>query len=446
MRANSPATTIIDDNNRMQINNNSNQNTQQADNNNKHNVEIVWSGEPTLFLVNLQDKKDLINGNVKTSTAPSVLLPITAAEQSDMFFNKINANHQLPIAKMDVKPPPPQYEEATKQIENSKKDESQIMTDVLDILIQNGELPADSVYGSKMIGNNRLECGPGPPSIEEILIKTEPSQLGLTKPVGTTNINSDIMNNKSLDCDDSMNNFDMLFRPGMQQQTSSKNDSMLNVKYKPIAQPIAETLPSYNNVVDIKPYEELELMELISQQLDMEIGLDQCPPQYDQIGNDMKIMSMPMNNPIISSNPIPKLSRRDMNPSLQPSLNELIQQKQCENNVNSYNNNYDPCHSTPMDIEEFENSLSSFDFHTIGDMHNDGQMNTPQHPFTETMHTQPMDQHQQQQQHHIDNSHMQNGASTSHSMGHSNIMDLFNTEDFKMASDPLTWDEVDFVV
>lgn len=439
LRSNSPATTIIDDTSRLQINNNNNNQNTHLDNN-KRNVEIVWNGEPTLYLVNLQGKKDILNGNAETSVAPSILVPISAAQNTDMFFNKINANQQIPIAKMDVKPPPPQYEEATKQVENSKKEQSQIMTDVLDILIQNGELPADSIYGGGKVTDGRMGCIQ-PPSGAHNLLKVEQDRLSADLTLNKPNIgelNTPVIDGKQLDCDDSMDSFDMLFRQTVQQP---KHDLLLDVKEKP---PIPETLPSYNNingVVDIKPYEDLELMELMSQQLDMDIGLDQCA-QYEHVNTDIKPVPMTIGNPIINANQVPKLTRRDMNPSLQPSLNEIIQQKQSETIANNnYNNNYELCHTTPMDIEEFENSLSSFDFHTIGDIHNDGQINTPQHPFTEQMHTQPMDQHLMDGMHH-----MQNGAGTSLSLGHGNILDLFNTDDFKMSNDALPWDEVDFAV
>lgn len=436
LRANSPATTIIDDTSRLQINNNNNQTTRLD--NNKRNVGIVWNGEPTLYLVNLQGKKDILNGNTDTSIAPSILVPISAAQNTDMFFNKINANHQTPVTKMEIKPPPPQYEEATKQVENRKKEQSQIMTDVLDILIQNGELPADSVYGTKIIGN-RMDCIQVPPGTHNLL-KVEPDCPSTGSTLNKPNIgdlNTPAIDGKQLDCDDSMDSFDMLLRQTVQQP---KHNPQLDVKENP---PIPETLPSYNSintVGDIKPYEDLELMELMSQQLDMDIGLDQCT-QYDHVNNDIKPMTMSLGNSMINTNQVPKLTRRDMNPSLQPSLNEIIQQKQSESVANNYNNNYELCHTTPMDIEEFENSLSSFDFHTIGDIHNDGQINTPQHPFTEQMHGQPMDQHAMDGMHN-----MQNGAGPSISLGHANIMDLFNTDDFKMSNDTLSWDEVDFAV
>lgn len=438
-----------------QLNNNNNNQNTQIDNN-KRNVEIVWSGEPTLFLVNLQEKKDVLNGNVKSSPAQSILVPIAAPQTTDMYLNKINANHQLPVTKMDTKPPPPQYEEATKQVENIKKEQqqfqnkSQIMTDVLDILIQNGELPESAVYETKPMDNRLMGQHQQSPSTNAMrLVKVEPNRLSgemvLTK-VDQGGQTSEAMDIKQqADCDDSMDSFDMLFRQTVHQP---KHDPSLDVKQKP---PIDTTVAPYNNmsmsnmnnVVDIKPYEDLELMELMSQQLDMDIGLDPCP-QYAQVNNsDHKQMPMSIGNGIINTNQEPKLSRRDMNPSLQPSLNELIKQKQCENLVNSYNNNFDVCHTTPMDIEEFENSLSSFDFHTIGDINNDGQINTPQHTFIESVPTQSMVHN-----HHIDAGHhnMQNGAGSSLSMNHTNILDLFNTDDFKMSSDALSWDDVDFAV
>lgn len=90
-----------------------------------------------------------------------------------------------------------------------------------------------------------------------------------------------------------------------------------------------------------------------------------------------------------------------------------------------------------MDIEDFENSLSHFDFSSIGV--SDEQINTPPHSFS------------QLQQHNPQHTSMGNGVDVDSydpnlSINNDNYLDFFNIDDFKMGSDNTLSFGVDFPV
>lgn len=98
--------------------------------------------DAALVLNQLVGKAKLVNGHARTHSLPnflnSIVTPIiTAAPEIKTEYTDVKNEYTE-----DVKPPPPLYEEATKQIKKEKNNvKSQIVDDVLEILIKNGELP-----------------------------------------------------------------------------------------------------------------------------------------------------------------------------------------------------------------------------------------------------------------------------------------------------------------
>lgn len=186
--------------------------------------------------------------------------------------------------------------------------------------------------------------------------------------------------------------------------------------------------------------------------------------------------------------------RRDMNPSLQPSLSELIQQQQNlhqirqQQTINSHLNNHrsnsssnndtnnnlsssldsnpnnnlidynspfylgnqtnpiatsSGLHLGSMDIEYFDNTLAQFDFSLPSTA---SQLSAPNHTSTVNF---DANDHQM-----VNSLNTSNGIMTSNASSYypntsinanNHVLDLFNIDDFKMSGD-LPWSEVDYAV
>lgn len=103
---------------------------------------LLLNGADAALVLNqlLQGKAKLVNGHNRANSLPnflnSIVTPIIAAPEIKTEFNDVKTNYAEEIK------PPPLYEEATKQIKKEKNSvKSQIVDDVLEILIKNGELP-----------------------------------------------------------------------------------------------------------------------------------------------------------------------------------------------------------------------------------------------------------------------------------------------------------------
>nr|CAH7764199.1 unnamed protein product [Callosobruchus chinensis] len=111
---------------------------------------LLLNGTDAALVFNqlMQGKAKVVNGHARHNSLPnlisSLVTPILTAESK---ANYIDSNGAIPEIKIEYnnesKPPPPQYDEATKHLNNNKKNhiKSEIVDDVLEILIKNGELP-----------------------------------------------------------------------------------------------------------------------------------------------------------------------------------------------------------------------------------------------------------------------------------------------------------------
>lgn len=458
--------------------------------------KLVWSGEPTLFLVGLQDNKRIINGlqqhpKASATSIPSILVPISSgcAPPPPPPLPPLSPMIQISQAvlpnhiKVDIMKPslqPPQYEEATRQLDKTKKNvgknnvKSQVMTDVLEILIKHGELPETAVFDpTTPTPPNNLP--PGPPQKMTFqqskfpMSHAMPTKLLLTAAQAAQNV--EMLSPVHPDCSDSsVNSFDLfleqqekqvseqLQQDEQQQQQQQSYIQQQNdlLEFQQHQQQLLQQQQGLDKLdsqtssgnVDLKPFDDLEFMELMGHQLDMDMGDETCHPFQNNIQMNKPNLCSTIGADVGNS----KTGRRDMNPSLQPSLNDIILQQQQINGL-GFNNNYNTgninnttntnnnmnFNSTPMDIEDFENSLSSFDFSSITGVHDD-QINTPPHPFSQ-LQDHPVFHQQHQQSNQLLQS---TGIDSSHSYDpplaiNHDILDIFNIDDFKMSTDTLSW-------
>lgn len=110
---------------------------------------LLLNGNDAATVLNhlVQGKAKLINGHNRANSMPSFINTIVSPviNTPDIKMECIND---------DVKPPPPLYEEATKQIKKDKNYvKSQIVDDVLEILIKNGELPPSAAQDPSTPGS-----------------------------------------------------------------------------------------------------------------------------------------------------------------------------------------------------------------------------------------------------------------------------------------------------
>ncbi|KAJ8924643.1 hypothetical protein NQ315_000794 [Exocentrus adspersus] len=108
---------------------------------------IINADAALVFNQLMQGKAKVLNGHARTHSLPnflnSIVTPIIAAPAIKTEFSDELNKPDIKIEFSDEgnKPPPPLYEEATKQINKKNSVKSQIVDDVLEILIKNGELP-----------------------------------------------------------------------------------------------------------------------------------------------------------------------------------------------------------------------------------------------------------------------------------------------------------------
>lgn len=93
----------------------------------------------------MQGKVKLVNGQTRANSLPNFLSSVPVVPATVITAPEIQTTQSS--AAGDVKPPPPLYEEATKQIKKENNNvKSQIVDDVLEILIKNGELPPSAAH------------------------------------------------------------------------------------------------------------------------------------------------------------------------------------------------------------------------------------------------------------------------------------------------------------
>ncbi|XP_055707424.1 myocardin-related transcription factor A isoform X2 [Phlebotomus papatasi] len=434
---------------------------QQQQQSGKNNVEIVWNGEPTLLLVNLRDKKE----NHQQTSIPRILVPIAA--KADVEPPPLKPQE---IQVLGVKSEPPlsvQFDEmsggaaealkfitsqttstatpttATKTNGKIPHRNSQLITDVLEILIRNGELPesAAQIPVTPTTPGTATGGATGPPPLMEGIVFTKPNlpaptevpEFGSASENGGNAVESmDLLSPLHPDpISDAENAVDTL---NMFLEQSSTGMDAGGKECDP---------------VDLNHFDDLAFMELMSHQMDMDITEDgpteppPPPPPYSR-------------------------TRREMNPSLQPSLSELIQQQSSggffanggqstgsgNNNLHSSISNNNLVNEIQMEMDEFSNSLPPFDFPALsGTLSHD--VDNPTTPFTFSSvsglststattaddaapTTSVVSSHCGAEQNLYDNAHV--------AMQQDNLLDLLSFDDLRMSGESMPWSEVDFAV
>lgn len=483
----------------------------------KNGPELIWNGESTLLLVNFPDDKKILLPN---NGMRNIFVPLTTSQNVDAILKKVSLGAQLhqpqqsttvqltsPMPKLSShlhshiqsspikiekfqEIPVAQVTSPTHQLINCNS------TGMVDILVDGRQLSVQSPFGLAT-KTNAQPCNGNVPSPQppQLVTASTAHTTQSASPVSPANA-SKLLSNEFNGAHPS----DMLLNGNMNNELSavrchSNCDDMFlkqtdiflnNPDQIEMKQPKKESMEHESNTIDMKTFDDLELMELMGQQLDMDIGDDSC-----QLGND-KLVNMTNSN-----NATQAMScRRDMNPSLQPSLSELIQQQQSPSlhgtsansnrllndssntsttttngqlfsdmrnldslpsaydyNSNSFldsttSNNNNSLNLGSMDIEYFDNSLAQFDF-AIPDAtyHSNGLLTNPSQIGSNCSDT---------QMNHINSLMSNNSDSPSTSthdidqyypnMGntftHNAMLDLFNIDDFKMTSDPMNWHAV----
>nr|AAM29317.1 AT27794p [Drosophila melanogaster] len=412
--------------------------------------------------------KKILNGHQRTNSLPSIVFPIETKsiitqqqlqqlqqqQQQQQQFQPVQQPKQQQLNQVDIKlapAPPPQYEEATKQLAASKaaalngllplvkiKEEpvqspapaaaplpqtaplckrktasikSEQVSDVLDILIKQGELPESAALEPitpltplpelSMFNGATPTTAAGGASIVPLVPKLETP----VTPVQNLDMAMDTNEQHVGFASNQAPNHVFIESIDMAsplQTDSSAIDAESVAKTLDIfleqhhATPPPSTPPKSCHSGSEKPnspdaklnhFDEYELLELMSQQLEMDMGDDSSGYCHASAAK--------------SSNNNGNL-RRDLNPSLQPSINELLDASSSDNVLLNNNtgadvdfdadsfvaqlsqhvtgngnspgvncngsiessssavNSHFGSHSTPMDCDDFESTLNSF--------------------------------------------------------------------------------------
>lgn len=485
--------------------------------NQKNGPELIWNGESTLLLVNFPDDKKFL---VPNNAMRNIFVPFTATQNVDAILKKVNLGAQLQPHTAAV--------QLTSLPKLSSHLQSPIQTSGSPIKVEKfHDMPvAQGTSTHQLIGRNHSPAVANLTGMVDILVdgqqlsvqtpfslaaKTEPhncngvagspSMTSTSTPATKSSdfshvIPSDMMLNANMDsdispmrghsiCDDMyLNETDIFLNDTGRNDAASQK--MLQQQQQP--QPPDQSHHLRNGIVkkeatehDNNAFDDLELMELMGQQLDMDISDDSCQPISNMTSDKMLNMNNDSASNSLNSPSQTMSCRRDMNPSLQPSLSELIQQQQTpsshgsasnnsrlsgasnsadstnmhtnymnQDGLNDYNSNFFLDNNTissnnnnnlnlgSMDVEYFDHSLAQFDFAIPCPNQSNGLMNNSsqlplysESEMTNSMAFNPSGTNT--------NDDLGEYYSSSGSAGHNNILDLFNIDDIKMSADPMNW-------
>ncbi|KAL1518077.1 hypothetical protein ABEB36_001757 [Hypothenemus hampei] len=125
------------------------------------------SGDATFLYQLMQCKpgsnNKFLNGHARTNSLPNFVL---TADVKREFIEEVKQPPEIKVEFTDVRnspKPPPLYEEATKQMNKKNSVKSQIVDDVLEILIKNGELPPSAASYPSTPGSANAKAAQEPP-------------------------------------------------------------------------------------------------------------------------------------------------------------------------------------------------------------------------------------------------------------------------------------------
>lgn len=301
----------------------------------KNPNEFVWNGESTILLVNFPDDKKYVlssNPQATTTTMQNFLVPITTTSPNiNAIVKKINLSTQIQQQQQQLQPPPPppppvslhltqiaapKISSHAMNVNANKSLNVNKLQNMLGQQQQQQHQTLPNINGAITLvnsANHSLHNSPNQPSNNILLnnvsttlpfnvqpsasIKKEYSLFDASSSSGTdsTMIPNDLLLSANAmdtmspmqqsNCEDSCNSFDLFLSEAAQSHSDAakmhdQHDkvSAMNVKKEP-----SSMVPSMGTSidpcnVDLKTFDDLELMELMSQQLDMDISDDSCQP------------------------------------------------------------------------------------------------------------------------------------------------------------------------
>lgn len=299
----------------------------------KNSNEFVWNGESTILLVNFpDDKKYVLSSNPQaTTTMQNFLVPIsTNSSNINAIVKKINLNAQIQQQQQPPPPPPPPAPvnlhltqitapKISSHPMNVNANKSINVNKLQNMLGQQQQqqqqhqqhqtLPSiNSAITMVNSGNHSLHNSSNPNNVllnnvstalpfnvqPSASIKKEYSLFDASSASDSTMIPNDLLLSANAmdtmspmqqsNCEDSCNSFDLFLSEAAQSHSDAakmhnQHDKVntMNVKKEPSMVPNMSTSVDPCNV-DLKTFDDLELMELMSQQLDMDISDDSCQP------------------------------------------------------------------------------------------------------------------------------------------------------------------------
>lgn len=421
----------------------------------KKNVGIVLNKQQAVLVLNkLANKVKLVNEHNRSTSLSTILLPanILTTEQSNIITPQQNISNEVNILTHDdvptvtIKPkievdkseeidvkPPPQYEVATNQLKKPQRKnhiKSQIVDDVLEILIKNGELPPSAAQDPS------TPTTPGTSNLNNDLVYQNTIPPPPPLPYNNTNANlltSAENSNNVEDCTHLL--LDMSSAAQLNQDQYEQNQK--DVSGLLLGQQNDGHLDLKELGLDLETFDCLDFGTLdcdkLESELDMEIGMD-AVQNHDNSNMESYV------NEFVEQNV-------ENNTRIQDQSTDMLQ-----NNIvmtNRYNqslSNNNVCNSglsaifpsefmdigdTPMEMDEWLDSLIP-----VSELHDNNSISTPPHQYFVSQQHVP-----------ISMGTSQNSDLSSYDplLGtNSGAFDLLGIEDLKMHSTPLSWDKVDF--
>lgn len=427
----------------------------------KKNLGIVLNKQQAVLVLNKLAKGKLMNEHHRTASLPTILVPanLLTSEQTNVISSPQNISNEINLAHddmptitiepkidpesnevLDIKSPP-QYEIATSQLKKPQSKshiKSQIVDDVLEILIKNGELPPSAAQ------DPATPTTPGTAVLNNGLVYQNSSLIPPPPPLPYTASNANIL---TPDVTNQMDNCTRLLQDIA--SAAHLDHDQFDQDQKVVSDLLLEQQNEEGHLdlkalgLDLETFDCLDFGSLdcdkLESELDMEIGMDGVQNQ-DNSNMDSYVNEFVEQN-VIENNT--SMQEENVGPQsvdmLQNNISLTNRYNQSLSNNNVCNNGFGAVFppefmdigDTPMEMDEWLDSLIP-----VSELHDNNTMSTPPHQYFVTQQHMP-----------ISMATSQNADLSTYDplLGtNSGAFDLLGIEDLKMHSTPLSWDKVDF--
>lgn len=284
----------------------------------KNPNEFVWNGESTILLVNFtDDKKYVLSSNPQgTATMQNFLVPIsTSTPNINAIVKKINLSPQI---QQPTPPPPPVSLHLTQitapkiissrnkqphansrtqnmleqQQQQQQQQSQQQMLPSINTAITMPNSTNHTLHNATNLNNVLMSNVSATLPFNTTPVKKEFSLFDSSTATDSTMIPNDLLLSANAmdtlspmpqsNCDDSCNSFDLFLSEAAQSHSDAADKMQEPHHDKSMSMDIKKELmnSSTNDAcsVDLKTFDDIELMELMGQQLDMDISDDSCHP------------------------------------------------------------------------------------------------------------------------------------------------------------------------